>query len=147
MMKVQYRAQGLKPLISHPVNANCSSNGTNDDETFLNLPVWDGESWFLIAAMAGRNCRHFLNVATINVRTIRLESKRIELASNCSDHTIAILGVIDHKIVHDDPVLVQNYGTHALITTSAWRKSNNAAAEGVGLRREEGVRQFFWVKK
>ena len=66
------------------------------------------------------SCRHYLNVATMNVRTIRLDSKRIDFASNCNNHSIAILGVVDHKIVHTDPVFVQNYGSHVLITTSAY---------------------------
>ena len=80
------------------------------------------------------SCRHYLNVATMNVRTIRRKFKRQELADNCSSKSIAILGINDHKIVHEnDPVLYESYGKYTLITTSAWRNSNNAASGGVGL--------------
>ena len=135
-MEVQTTAPGLKPLISHPDNANCSSARTNDDRACLNLSVWDGRRQVFDNSNRRAkilSCKHSLNVATMNVRTLRLDSKRIELASNCNNQSINILGVVDHKIVHDDdPVLVQNYGSHVLITTSAWRNSNNAAAGGVG---------------
>ena len=37
-------------------------------------------------------CRHFLNVATMNVKTILLDNKRQELVKNCESKSIAILG-------------------------------------------------------
>ena len=70
----------------------------------------------------------------MNVRSLKLDNKRIELARNCDQQSIAILGFIDNKIVHDDDrALIQNYESRVLITTSAWRNSINAAVGGVGL--------------
>ena len=42
--------------------------------------------------------------------------------------------VVDHKIVHDDDEIVyHNLNKCSLITTPAWRNSNNAAAASVGI--------------
>ena len=79
------------------------------------------------------SCKQYTNVAMMNVRTIRLESKIQEHANNCRNQQINILGVVDHKIVHEDPVVYEQIGGNTLITTSAWRNSNNAAVGGVGL--------------
>ena len=85
------------------------------------------------------NCKQNTNIGTMNVRTIRLKCKREELAYNCKTQSIKILGIIDHKVVHEDPVLYEPIGNHILITSSAWRNSNNAAAGGVGLMIEKSV--------
>ena len=83
------------------------------------------------------SCRHHLNVATMNVRTIKKDSKRQELVHNCDKYNVSILGIVDHKIVHGDkeaPVVYhQSYDSYTLITSSAWRKNNNSAQGGVGL--------------
>ena len=47
------------------------------------------------------SCKHPINVATMNVRTIREESTRLELANNCKTQQVKILGISDHKIVHE----------------------------------------------
>ena len=43
------------------------------------------------------SCKHAINVATMNVRTIRLESRRKELANNCKTQKVKILGIVDHN--------------------------------------------------
>ena len=85
------------------------------------------------------SCKQYTNVATKNVRTIRLESKRKELAYNCKTQKIKVLGIVDHKIVHEEPVLYEDMDSHILVTTSAWRNSNNAAAGGVGVMIEKSI--------
>ena len=80
------------------------------------------------------SCKTYVQVATFNTRTIRTEDKRLELANNFNKCKLDILGIVDHKIVHeDDPVLIQQLDNCMLITTSAWRNSNGAASGGVGV--------------
>ena len=86
------------------------------------------------------SCKHSINVATMNVRTIRQESKREELANNCRLQQVKILGIIDHKIVHEDePVVYQHINKQILITSSAWRNASNAASGGVGLMIDKSI--------
>ena len=86
------------------------------------------------------SCKHSINVATMNERTIRQESKREELANNCRLQQVKILGIIDHKIVHEDePVVYQHINKQILITSSAWRNASNAASGGVGLMIDKSI--------
>lgn len=132
-MKVNFTAQGLKPLIQTLSNLHISTD--TYDDTSLNPHGRD------VTDCSERrvkllSCKHYLNVATMNVRTIRLKSKQLELVNNCESKSISILGIVDHKIVHENreaPVLFQSLGKYTLITTSAWRNTNNSAAGGVGL--------------
>ena len=83
------------------------------------------------------NCKKYSNIATLNTRTIRLENKQIELANRCREHSIAIMGIVDHKIVHSDEdlneIVYKEVEDRLLITSSAWRTESNAASGGVGL--------------
>ena len=72
-------------------------------------------------------------MATMNVRSIRLQNQREELAKNFQDKGICILGIVDHKIVHEDPVRFQQFDEATMITSSAWCNTSNAAVGGVGL--------------
>ena len=72
-------------------------------------------------------------MATMNVRSIRLQNQREELARNFQDKGICILRIVDHKIVHEDPVTFQQFNEATMITSSAWRSTSNAAVGGVGL--------------
>lgn len=74
-----------------------------------------------------------LQVGTLNVRTIKSEYKQLELSNICSEVGVDILGIIDHKIVHDDELEFTSLGKYKLITTSAWRSQCNAALGGVGI--------------
>ena len=69
----------------------------------------------------------------MNVRTIRLKSKKEELANNMKMNNINILGIVDHKINHTDTIRYENIGNLTLITSSAWRNSNNASVGGIGI--------------
>ena len=70
----------------------------------------------------------------MNVRTLRKTTKRQEIAELASKFQISILGLIDHKIVHDDDeTKIEKYGEYTMITTSAWRNKNNASSGGIGL--------------
>ena len=82
------------------------------------------------------SCRQYMNIATMNVRTIKSDSKKQELAYNCDRYKIEILGIVDHKLVHGENEAQINYQpceNYTLVTSSAWRNANNAASGGVGL--------------
>ena len=79
------------------------------------------------------SCTRYTNVATMNVRTIRLQSKQLELANNFNKVSTDILGIVDHKIVHNEETEVKQVENTTLVTSSAWRSENGAAQGGVGL--------------
>lgn len=82
------------------------------------------------------SCKQYNYVATFNARTLRLENKRKELVNCFKEQSIAILGIVDHKIVHkedDDDIVYDTVEDGIFITSSAWRNSRNAASGGVGL--------------
>jgi exonuclease III len=78
------------------------------------------------------SCKQLTQIATLNVRTLRKENKRLELAANFNSCNLDILEINDHKIVHEDPVRFQKLDKCTLVTTSAWRSANNASSGGVG---------------
>ena len=78
-------------------------------------------------------CKNTLLIATMNVRTIRLKEKREEVAFNFNVQSIDILGLQEHRIVHDEPVKYETVLGNTLITTSAWRNEAGAATGGVGV--------------
>ena len=69
----------------------------------------------------------------MNVRTIREKRKQEELLSHLNKYKIDILGIIDHKIVHDDPIEYHEKDNSTLITISATRNANNTPIGGIGL--------------
>ena len=79
------------------------------------------------------NCHQLTNIAFQNVRTISNKSKRLELANRFNANNMSIMGIADHKIVHDEKYVVEQLNKCSLITTSAWRNSNNTPCGGVAL--------------
>ena len=53
----------------------------------------------------------------MNVRTLKAESKQLELTTNMRNQ--GILGLVDHKITHEDNINVQQVDQHVIITLSA----------------------------
>ena len=78
-------------------------------------------------------CKREIYMATMNVRSIHVQNQREELARNFQDKGICILGIVDHKIVHEDLVTFQQFDEVTMITSSAWCNARNAAVSGVGL--------------
>ena len=80
------------------------------------------------------SCRRDTSVGTLNVRTIRESFKRLELAALFVKSQISVLGVQEHRIVHDEEEIKtekHQKGVH-LVTSSAWRNRCQAATGGVG---------------
>jgi len=67
------------------------------------------------------------------VRTITQPERRKELVHNFSAQGIEILGLQEHRIVHEEPTSNERILGKTLITTSAWRNSVGAATGGVGI--------------
>ena len=63
----------------------------------------------------------------MNIRTIREEHKQIELKYNFEYHNIDILGIQEHRIIHDEKVRYKTIGRSIFVTTSAWRNDHGAA--------------------
>ena len=79
------------------------------------------------------NPKKYTYVATMNVRTIRLTYLRYELGKLFSKLNIDILGIQEHRIVHEDPIRYEEIMGSTLITSSAWRNEQGAACGGVGV--------------
>ena len=79
------------------------------------------------------NFKKDFTISVMNVRTIRKKSKREELMSHFNKYKVYILGIIDHKIVHDDPIKYHEKDNSTLITTSATRNANNTPIGSISL--------------
>ena len=79
------------------------------------------------------NCKKVIKISTMNVRTIREQRCREELVSNLIEQNIEVLGIQEHRIVHDETVRYERILGKTLITTSATKNSIGAATGGVGL--------------
>jgi len=78
-------------------------------------------------------CKKEVIISTLNVRTMRDAHKRIELAHNFEEYGIDILGIQEHRIVHEDILKYEDIQGNTLVTTSAWRNDQGAATGGIGL--------------
>ena len=79
------------------------------------------------------SCKRVSIISTMNVRTIREQRCREELVSNFIEYNIDILGLQEHRLIHDEPVRYENILGSTIITTSATRNSAGAAYGGVGI--------------
>jgi hypothetical protein len=80
------------------------------------------------------SCRNHSYIGTINVRTAREDYKRLEMAELFLDSQVEILGVQEHRIVHEEPIKIEKFKKGiCLITTSAWRNAVGASNGGVGI--------------
>jgi hypothetical protein len=72
-------------------------------------------------------------MATFNANTAREEARASEIAHCFAACGIEILGIQEHRRVHDDPVVFRRLEGQHLITSSAWRNQVQASVGGVGL--------------
>ena len=72
--------------------------------------------------------------STFNARTLRKEQNVEELIINFKKQRINIMGLQEHRRVHEDvPISYEERNGQYFITSSAWRNSQKAAVGGVGL--------------
>ena len=68
------------------------------------------------------------------MRTIRLQHKRVELGHLFEKAGIGVLGIQEHRIVHEEATQICRLSKDChMITTSAWRNTAQAAVGGVGV--------------
>lgn len=79
------------------------------------------------------NCHQTKNISFQNVRTLTKKSKRLELANRFNANKLSIMGIADHKIVHEEKYVMEQLNKCILITSSAWTNNNNTPFGGVGL--------------
>ena len=64
-------------------------------------------------------CRHLMKIAIFNVNTIRNDNQKEELAYMANKRQIEIIGIQEHRIIHNDEIEYRKVGEHLLITSSA----------------------------
>ena len=79
------------------------------------------------------SCRKKSIIGTLNVRTVREFSKRLEMVTLFLRSQMTVLAIQEHRVVHDEEVKIERHkkGVH-LISTSAWRNRAQASTGGVG---------------
>ena len=78
-------------------------------------------------------CKQQLLISTLNVNTLRNVNREAELDQCRKAINIEILGIQEHRFIHDDPIEFKKIGSSCLITSSGWRNSAQASQGGVGL--------------
>ncbi len=66
------------------------------------------------------------------MRTLSGTHRKQELAANFSKHDRDLLGIQEHRIVHDETIRYGSIEGKTLITSSAWRNDRGASTGGVG---------------
>ena len=74
-----------------------------------------------------------IKIATFNTRTIRENWRVEELEHHAGKQGIKIVGIQEHRIVHEDSIRYKQLDKFHLITSSAWRNNAQAAVGGVGV--------------
>ena len=92
-------------------------------------------------------CKKSLFIATYNAKTLRDEDRVLEL-EQCTQHQgIEILGVQEHRIIHDDPIEFRKVGSNYLVTSLGWRNEAQASQGGVGLLLSQKARKALLKAK
>ena len=91
-----------------------------------------------IGAMAKLlKCKQEIIISTMNVRTIREEYKQIELKNNFEYHHIYIyiyiLGIQEHRIIHNEKVRYKIFVRIIILTSLALRNDQGSATGGIGI--------------
>ena len=79
------------------------------------------------------NLKKDYTVSVLNAQTIRRKSKQEKLMQLFSKNRNNILGIVDHKIIQDDPIENHEKQNVTFITTSTTTNANNAPIRGLRL--------------
>ena len=122
-VKVPKSISGVsKDRIDDSVTLNLPRRGVEDD-----VPTLPGKNNTLVS------CRREALVGTFNIRTAREGYKRTELVSQFLNSGLEIVGIQEHRIVHQEPIRIEKFKKGvSLVTVSAWRNGAGAATGGVG---------------
>ena len=78
-------------------------------------------------------CKKPFSMATFNANTAREDGRMKEIVHCFMKCGIEMLGIQEHRRVHEDSVKYSRVEGQYLITSSAWRNQSQAAVGGVGL--------------
>ena len=79
-------------------------------------------------------CKHTIQIATFNVRTLNRIGQLPELTASVIDHKIDIICIQEHRYTHSENIKYHDTGNGwTLATASAWKNSINATIGGVGM--------------
>ena len=77
-------------------------------------------------------CKHTIQIATFNVRTLNRIGQQPELTASAIYHNI--ICIQEHKYIHSEDIKYHDTGNGwTFVTASAWKNSVNATIEGVGM--------------
>ena len=76
--------------------------------------------------------KKIINIASFNIRTGKDNWRIFELIHHMDKYNISIIGLQEHRRVHEEEIKYETIDGHLLVTSSAWRNSSQAATGGVG---------------
>ena len=72
-------------------------------------------------------------MGTLNVRTCRKTSVRLELVDRFLENGLEVLGIQEHRVVYSEDLKVEDHQEGVrFISVSAWRNGSGASVGGVG---------------
>ena len=81
-----------------------------------------------------RKCKHTIQIATFNVRTLNRIGQLPELTASATDHNIDIICILEHRYTHSKDIKYHDTGNGSMLATaSAWKNSVNATIGGVDM--------------
>ena len=125
-------APGVSRNFADDTDAGRSLNRQNED-AILNRVSRRAVSDSSGSSSALLRCKSTVKIGTYNANTLRNVNKAMELVQCSYEHGISILGIQEHRIIHDDPIEFKTIGSSYLITSSGWRNEAQASQGGVGL--------------
>ena len=133
-MQVQQNSTRVKaPETNDCQVVETSSDKEHNDDVSLNPSNGRGTPDNRSEKTSLLKCKKSIKISTMNVRTISQKSHQIELVNNATKHNIEVIGIVDHKICHEDKIEYHQYDKYTLITSSAWRNTSNAPVGGIGI--------------
>ena len=79
-------------------------------------------------------CKHTVQIATFNVRTLNRIGKLPELTASAIEHKIDIICMQEHRYTHSEDIKYHDTSNGwTLAIASAWKNSINATIGGVGI--------------
>ena len=133
-MQTQQKSTGVKAPDSICQVTDASSNRTELYDSVVSLtPI-------VRDALDSRNekatqlkCRKYMEILTMKVRIIRTKSKQQELPAQVTKQRIEVIGLVDHKICHEEGLECHHLDHHTLMTTPAWRNSSTSPVGRVSM--------------
>ena len=87
-------------------------------------------------------CRKYMEILTMKVRIIRTKSKQQELPAQVTKQRIEVIGLVDHKICHEEGLECHHLDHHTLMTTPAWRNSSTSPVGRVSMVEKVHLEMF-----